>query len=185
MVSYGLMYRYVPESELNERYVLEPNIDTVVNYTEADAKDSKFSSDAAEIIAREIMKSRIMKSAAAVSENNSDGGSTSRNAAKPRKVNKRSAETLMSMDTSAMAAAKKCVSKAKVARDFFGRVIKSETTQKSKNAGDQGSAGAIDDESKENGKKNRRLVNTSKVWFKYQEGFSNAVKRSVKLNEFL
>ena len=174
------MYRYVPESELNERYALEPNIDSVVNYTEADVQDSKFSSDSAEIIAREIMKSRIIKSV--VSDDKISGSSTGE--AKARKVNKRSAETLMSMDTSAMAAAKKCVSKAKVARDFFGRVIKPESQKPKTSFGDSKTEDSEDSKEK-NLKKNRRLVNTSKVWFKYQEGFSNAVKRSVKLSEFL
>ena len=56
------MYRFVPETEIGERYILDPNIDTVINYTPEDTEKNKLSADAAEIISREILKSRIKSS---------------------------------------------------------------------------------------------------------------------------
>ena len=80
-----------------------------------------------------------------------------------------------------MAAAKKCVTKTKVARDFFGRVIQTKTLAPKTQAEQEKS----DLESENRKKESKLLVKSSKVWFKFQQGYSNAVKRNVKIGEFV
>lgn len=182
MISYNLTYTQERTPEGQYLFNLDPNVEEVIRFS--DIKPSKQLTYAARnIIAREVELEKVRRSEAyfaasmAQSQNKSSKidvsnkldsaiGQTSEK--QPKKATSTSA--IIPNHLQKLEAKKINESEgAKAAKDFFGRVIPLEV---------QNQMAAM-----KNDKKYNNEIVKSDIWFRFKEGFSNAVRRTIKMKD--
>ncbi|XP_013395574.1 chromosome transmission fidelity protein 18 homolog [Lingula anatina] len=159
MIAYNMTYRQERTPEGQYTYVLDPSLDEVVHFTGL-KPERQLTYAAKQLIAREIELEKMRRSEAVLERAEKQPVAPvtkkSANPAVPNHLQKLEAKPIREVEE-------------KPAVDFFGRVI--QTKRKKENA------------SPENAKKKNIL--DGDVWFHFKEGYSNAVRRTVRVQDFL
>ncbi|XP_011890195.1 PREDICTED: chromosome transmission fidelity protein 18 homolog isoform X4 [Cercocebus atys] len=180
MLAYSLTYRQERTPDGQYIYKLEPNVEELCRFPELPAR-KPLTYQAKQLIAREIEVEKMRRAEASAQAENSPqvdgsssglegllGGSGEKGVCRPAPRNhEQRLEHIM----------RRAVREEQPERDFFGRVVVRSTAAPS--AGDT----APEQDSVE-----RRMgtaVGRSEVWFRFNEGVSNAVRRSLYIRDLL
>ncbi|XP_015298170.3 chromosome transmission fidelity protein 18 homolog isoform X1 [Macaca fascicularis] len=180
MLAYSLTYRQERTPDGQYIYRLEPNVEELCRFPELPAR-KPLTYQAKQLIAREIEVEKMRRAEALARAENSPqvdgsspglegllGGSGEKGVCRPAPRNhEQRLEHIM----------RRAVREEQPERDFFGRVVVRSTAARS--AGDT----APEQDSVE-----RRMgtaVGRSEVWFRFNEGVSNAVRRSLYIRDLL
>uniref|UniRef100_A0A8D2JX73 Chromosome transmission fidelity protein 18 homolog n=1 Tax=Theropithecus gelada TaxID=9565 RepID=A0A8D2JX73_THEGE len=180
MLAYSLTYRQERTPDGQYIYRLEPNVEELCRFPELPAR-KPLTYQAKQLIAREIEVEKMRRAEASAQAENSPqvdgsssglegllGGSGEKGVCRPAPRNhEQRLEHIM----------RRAVREEQPERDFFGRVVVRSTAAPS--AGDT----APEQDSVE-----RRMgtaVGRSEVWFRFNEGVSNAVRRSLYIRDLL
>ncbi|XP_011822411.1 PREDICTED: chromosome transmission fidelity protein 18 homolog, partial [Mandrillus leucophaeus] len=180
MLAYSLTYRQERTPDGQYVYRLEPNVEELCRFPELPAR-KPLTYQAKQLIAREIEVEKMRRAEASAQAENSPqvdgsssglegllGGSGEKGVCRPAPHNhEQRLEHIM----------RRAVREEQPERDFFGRVVVRSTAAPS--AGDT----APEQDSVE-----RRMgtaVGRSEVWFRFNEGVSNAVRRSLYIRDLL
>lgn len=156
MIAYNMTYNQEKTPEGQYTYVLDPNMEEVARFTGM-KQHKQLTYAAKQLISREIGLERLRR-------NETPGLSSKETKMKleknsdvvPNHLQRLEAKPVMSREEAAE-------------RDFFGRIIKRKTPE------------AQRDDKQE---KKKNVLNTD-IWFHFTEGFSNAVRRNVRVQDFL
>nr|XP_022313340.1 chromosome transmission fidelity protein 18 homolog [Crassostrea virginica] len=157
MIAYNMTYNQEKTPEGQYVYVLDPNMEEVARFTGM-KQHKQLTYAAKQLISREIGLERLRRNetpVVSVKETKKKWENSSDSV--PNHLQRLEAKPVMSQEEVAE-------------RDFFGRIIKRKTPEAKK------------DEHQEKKKKN--VLNTD-IWFHFTEGFSNAVRRNVRVEDFL
>lgn len=164
MIGYNLTYHQERNFEGQYTYVLDPNIEEAVKFTGL-PQHRQLPYATKQLIAREIELEKMRRTERSLTAHQntscpvvSPSGSKKADESKPKKP-----LVVLSLDTS-----KVKPREAKPALDFFGRPVKVKPQPK------EGSASVQSPQAK-----------PSLIWFRFNEGYSNAVRKSVKVQELL
>ncbi|ESO09825.1 hypothetical protein HELRODRAFT_186286 [Helobdella robusta] len=178
MLAYNLSYLQCRTPDGRYNYIIEPNIHDVVNFF--DSKTSRqMSYSCKQLVAREIELEKMRRLEMSKSQ---DPRCKSEPAVSKSSTpsNKQPAGHLRRMLQPKPLEQGKEI---KVQVDFFGRKIDKQTQKPAKH---NNSGGATEELQRQT---NDSITSTksvfSDVWYRYKEGFTNAVKRSVKVADFL
>jgi len=165
LISYNLTYKQERNLEGQYTYVLEPNIEELVVFPGLPQRRQLLYATK-QLIAREVemekmrQSEQVIKSSETVNEKPGTSGSQKTDiVAKQKLVPKKFGKVLDRPQV-----------------DFFGRVVKTDNAvkeapvAKKKNEVDEGKIS---------------LVMNTKTWFRFNEGYTNAVRRTIKMPEFL
>ncbi|XP_068762214.1 chromosome transmission fidelity protein 18 homolog [Montipora capricornis] len=163
MIGYNLTYHQERNFEGQYTYVLDPNIEEAVKFPGL-PQHRQLTYAAKQLISREIELEKMRRAERKAFEDTCCTVATTsdykdRGESKPKKP-----VVVLSLETS-----KAKPREAKPALDFFGRPIKAKPQL-----------------AEQNGRKRQSLQSKpSLIWFRFNEGYSNAVRKSVKVQEFL
>lgn len=163
MIGYNLTYHQERNFEGQYTYVLDPNIEEAVKFPGL-PQHRQLTYAAKQLISREIELEKMRRAERKAFEDTCCTVATTsdykdRGESKPKKP-----VLVLSLETS-----KAKPREAKPALDFFGRPIKAKPQL-----------------AEQNGRKRQSLQSKpSVIWFRFNEGYSNAVRKSVKVQEFL
>lgn len=163
-IAYSISYQQERNQETGQyQYRMEPDIESLVWFPET-KRASSLSYGSKQLISHQIELEKMRRIDAAKAEFASEKNISQKKVETPAEImtpkgSKKTSNHLATLT------AKPVDIKPVVATDFFGRVIKVDPTmQLKKSEGD--------------------LVK-SDIWFKFKEGYSNAVRRNVKIKNFL
>ncbi|XP_036890394.1 chromosome transmission fidelity protein 18 homolog isoform X1 [Sturnira hondurensis] len=180
MLAYSLTYRQERTPDGQYVYRLEPNLEEVCRFPELPAR-KPLTYQAKQLIAREIEMEKMRRAEALVR----DGGSPQADESSPRaKGPPGDAEgkgtqlpTPRSHEQRLERILKRAALEDQTERDFFGRVVVK-----------RAAAQSAEDAAPETDAVERRMgtaVGRSDVWFRFKEGVSNAVRRSLHIRDLL
>ncbi|OWF51090.1 chromosome transmission fidelity protein 18 homolog [Mizuhopecten yessoensis] len=165
MIAYNMTYLQEKSPDGQYIYSLDPKVDEVVKFLGM-KQQRQLTYAAKQLIARETSERSVGEE---VSRNR--GGSTSLSSSNQSKTDEAFIPNhKRRLDPKAVSVAPEEV----IVRDFFGRIIKRKTPE----AKPKQTAGG------EEVKKKKNVLNTD-VWFHFKGGFSNAVRRNVRVQDFL
>ena len=165
LISYNLTYRQERNLEGQYTYVLEPNIEELVTYTGL-AQHRQLLYATKQLIGREVEMEKMRQADRIIKKGDESAGT--------------------SIDSSITKSAgstshKRQLQPKKIDRyvdrpqlDFFGRVIKPNTNKNKE----------VKSKKTKDDQRITLVINTS-TWFRFNEGYTNAVRRTIKLPEFL
>jgi len=166
MISYNLTYQQERGPEAQYTYLLEPNIEELTTYTGL-PQHRHLPYGTKQLIAREVDMEK-MRIAEGVMKPSKHLNPTSSSKKDPITTSKE----ILEKQKLAPKFLQKCIGGERPQLDFFGRVIKPNSTQ--------GNAAMRKQESKK-----KPSILYDDVIFKFNEGYTNAVRRTVKVHEFL
>lgn len=168
MISYNLTYHQEKSFEGQYTYVLEPHVDEVVKFPGL-KQTRQLSYASKQLVAREIELEKMRRSEQAraslnvqkpevmTSGKDRGKGGEPKTPAIPNHLQRLTAKPLGKQEETQV-------------KDFFGRIMKKTTPEsKSNKSGDE---------------KIKTNVLATDIWFHFQQGYSNAVRRNVKVKEF-
>ncbi|XP_072043772.1 chromosome transmission fidelity protein 18 homolog [Amphiura filiformis] len=174
MIGYNLTYHQERSVEGQYNYVLDPNIEEVVRFSGAPpVKQMTYASK--QLIAREISLEKMRRTEKNARANNKEQASSKQQTKKQASKDKPTEPAVPRHKEKLQP--KKIVVEDKPARDFFGRLIPTKAAQQNK----EGSTSAAP-QSKQ---KEKTQLRTSKLWYKFNEGFSNAVRQNIRIQDLL
>lgn len=169
MIAYNMTYLQEKSPDGQYIYSLDPRVDEVVKFLGM-KQQRQLTYAAKQLIAREIVMEKMRRSEMGRGEARR-GAPKSQSSSKDLETDE---EFIPNHKRRLDPKSVSVVPEEVVVRDFFGRIIKKKTPEaKPKQSGDA-----------EEKKKKRNVLSTD-VWFHFKEGFSNAVRRNVKIQDFL
>ncbi|XP_033750100.1 chromosome transmission fidelity protein 18 homolog [Pecten maximus] len=169
MIAYNMTYLQEKSPDGQYIYSLDPKVDEVVKFLGM-KQQRQLTYAAKQLIAREIVMEKMRRSELGRGEAKRGKSNSQLSSSESKTDEEFIPNHKRRLDPKAVSVAPEEV----VVRDFFGRVIKKKTPEsKPKQTGDA-----------EEVKKKRNVLNTD-VWFHFKEGFSNAVRRNVRIQDFL
>ncbi|XP_048576274.1 chromosome transmission fidelity protein 18 homolog isoform X2 [Nematostella vectensis] len=163
MIAYNLTYHQERNSDGQYNYTLDPNIEEAVKFPGL-AQHKQLTYATKQLVAREIDLEKMRRAESVMYAHAQD--TPSKLSSESKAVKKEKPNVVTKLDTT-----KVMVKEEKVALDFFGRPIK---RKEPKNAG-KGS----------DGKKEESKCAAQEIWFRFNEGYSNAVRKNIKIQELL
>ncbi|KAK3091861.1 hypothetical protein FSP39_023205 [Pinctada imbricata] len=163
MIAYNMTYHQEKSPEGQYLYVLDPNMEEVIRFSGM-KQHKQLTYAAKQLISREIELERLRR------KENRDVTNTSKEKNQEKKVGDKSNPVVPNHLQKLEAKPLAQIGGTMVQKDFFGRVIKRKSLENKPQA------------KTENKKKN---VLQTDIWFHFTEGFSNAVRRNVKVKDFL
>ncbi|XP_056018073.1 chromosome transmission fidelity protein 18 homolog [Ostrea edulis] len=155
MIAYNMTYNQEKTPEGQYAYVLDPNMEVVTRFPGM-KQHKQLTYAAKQLISREIGLERLRRNETPVLSSKEAKKNLDKDSDfVPNHLQKLEAKPVMSKEEM-------------VERDFFGRIIKRKTPEAKK----------------ENEKEKKNVLNTD-IWFHFTEGFSNAVRRNVRVKDFL
>ncbi|XP_044184420.1 chromosome transmission fidelity protein 18 homolog isoform X3 [Acropora millepora] len=161
MIGYNLTYHQERNFEGQYTYVLDPNIEEAVKFPGL-PQHRQLTYATKQLISREIELEKMRRAERNLKNNGVNGSCPGRISS-----NYKNTKATKPNNTIAVFDTKAKPREVKPALDFFGRpiTIKSQTADKEKS--------------------DSRQSKPSHIWFRFNEGYSNAVRKSVKVQEFL
>ncbi|KAF4074880.1 hypothetical protein AMELA_G00228290 [Ameiurus melas] len=174
MINYNLTYRQERTTEGQYTYVLEPNIEDVVRFPGLPPR-RQLTYQVKQLIARETELERMRRVERAQQKRNPQTETVEevKEVKKPQAKKQTSRNHHQRLEN----IVKQTVVESKPETDFFGRAV----VPKEKPSADS----ATDGDGKPSGERMGKAVGNSDVWFRFNEGVSNAVRRSVYIRELL
>eukprot|EP00088_Acartia_fossae_P024597 TRINITY_DN2552_c0_g1_i1.p1 TRINITY_DN2552_c0_g1~~TRINITY_DN2552_c0_g1_i1.p1 ORF type:complete len:946 (-),score=309.66 TRINITY_DN2552_c0_g1_i1:176-3013(-) len=184
-IAYNITYQQERNSEGQYEYRMDPDVESIVAFTGV-KRTVQLTYASKQLISHEIELEKMRRIDAMIARNAAADaaaasaaevppsatptkpGGPSRSSQDPGSVSKSGTPQGSKTTTSHLQklTPKQVVIKDQQAKDFFGRVIKRAQPKKSE------------------GEKKNDIVKTD-IWFKFKEGYSNAVRRNVKLKDFM
>ncbi|XP_070580731.1 chromosome transmission fidelity protein 18 homolog isoform X2 [Ptychodera flava] len=168
MIAYNLTYHQARSQDGQYNYVLEPNVEEVIKFSGSGPK-KQMTYATKQLIAREIGLEKMRRTYKALSAQDTPKKKT----ASDDKV-KDKGKKPVPRHKEKLEAKKITLRDEKPVQDFFGRVI--EAAPKSNT-----------DESNEGGAEEAHAANVIKntLWYKFKEGYTNAIRRQVRIQDLL
>lgn len=173
MINYNLTYRQDRTPEGQYTYVLEPNIEDVVRFPGLPPR-RQLTYQVKQLIARETELEKMRRMERAQQKRNPQNTETvNKNQAENKVVVKKHTNHQQRLEN----IVKQTVVESKPELDFFGRAIVPKEKPVVTTTGEDGKVGGAIQIGK--------AVGNSDVWFRFNEGVSNAVRRNVYIRELL
>ncbi|XP_040297159.1 chromosome transmission fidelity protein 18 homolog isoform X2 [Bufo bufo] len=176
MLAYNLTYHQERTMDGQYVYKLDPNVEDVCRFPELPAR-KQLTYQAKQLIAREIELEKMRRSEAFQQARNARKDNTSKSEEKPGKesvVKPPAKPTTLNHEQRLENIMKKTTFEEKPEKDFFGRQIVKKVIS---------IANGVQEVSVE--KKMGTAVGNSHVWFRFNEGVSNAVRRNIYIKDLL
>ncbi|XP_038065359.1 chromosome transmission fidelity protein 18 homolog [Patiria miniata] len=190
MIAYNLTYNQERSAEGQYNYVLDPNLDSVVRFSST-PPTKQMTYAAKQLIAREITLEKMRRSEAAVGGKNRDMKKGSKPSAPAKKVGP-SAQSKVPRHLEKLQPKKVQDEPEKPTRDFFGRIIKKKSpgpkladTAASTDGVDANNDPGSSQNSKAEARREQQEQLAGKLWYKFNQGFTNAVRKTVRIQDLL
>ncbi|XP_006814806.1 chromosome transmission fidelity protein 18 homolog, partial [Saccoglossus kowalevskii] len=167
MIAYNLTYQQRRSPEGQYTYCLEPNIEEVVKFGGLPVK-KQMTYATKQLIAREIELEKMRRSEGVTTKENKE----QKNPVEANTGDKKQQSTVP-RHKEKLQPKKFDIVEDQPTRDFFGRIVKVPLKE---NTGEQES------EAEEN-KKSKR--NNCVLWYKFHEGYTNAIRRNIQIKDLL
>ncbi|XP_022092575.1 chromosome transmission fidelity protein 18 homolog isoform X2 [Acanthaster planci] len=186
MIAYNLTYNQERSTEGQYNYVLDPNLDSVARFSNT-PPTKQMTYAAKQLIAREIALEKMRRSEATIGSKTGD--TKKRTKPTSAKRDEGAASTKVPRHLEKLQPKKVQDEPEKPTRDFFGRIIKKKTPEpKSADATDSSSASnepGSSQSSKAEARREQQEQLSGKVWYKFNQGFTNAVRKTVRIQDLL
>uniref|UniRef100_W5U7K3 Chromosome transmission fidelity protein 18 homolog n=1 Tax=Ictalurus punctatus TaxID=7998 RepID=W5U7K3_ICTPU len=174
MINYNLTYRQERTAEGQYTYVLEPNIEDVVRFPGVPPR-RQLTYQVKQLIARETELERMRRVERAQQKRNPQTETVEevKEVKKPQAKKQTSRNHHQRLEN----IVKQTVVESKPETDFFGRAVAPKEKPSAHSA--------TDEDGRPGGSRIGKAVGNSDVWFRFNEGVSNAVRRNVYIRELL
>ncbi|CAH1273627.1 CHTF18 [Branchiostoma lanceolatum] len=174
MIAYNLTYQQERTQEGQYQYLLEPNMEEAIRFSDQPPK-KQLTYAAKQLIAKEIEVEKMRRSEALLMSRNRNLPPTEEKAQKTGQKSDPAAEGAVPNHLAKLQPKKITVAEEKPAVDFFGRVIKKKTPERNKDASSSNS-GTSQQVSR---------AGTGTIYYKFNEGFSNAIRKNIPIQDLL
>ncbi|XP_060116875.1 chromosome transmission fidelity protein 18 homolog [Heteronotia binoei] len=179
MLAYNLTYLQERTPDGQYIYKLDPNVEEICRFPELPAR-RPLTYQAKQLIAREIELEKMRRTEAALRTRNSNQEPAVSQPAKEggQKPCTKTESQVRNHEQRLDAIVKRATFEEKPETDFFGRVVVKKTVSASTGANKGPEKNTTD-------KRVGRAVGQSDVWFRFNEGVSNAVRRNIYIKDLL
>jgi len=174
MISYNLTYRQEKNEDGNYVYVLEPNISEICSLVKQ--IENKYFGNYAnkQLISKEVESEKMRRSESLLKGKNTNNNADvddNKNTPKKKHVETKTKNHLQYRVATPPSVKKKAQLHEKPVQDFFSRFTKVKRTSEAKKKTEV----TINDPG----------IGNSQVWFKFNEGYSNAVRKTLYIKDFV
>ncbi|XP_019614047.1 PREDICTED: LOW QUALITY PROTEIN: chromosome transmission fidelity protein 18 homolog [Branchiostoma belcheri] len=174
MIAYNLTYQQERSPEGQYQYLLEPNMEEATRFSDQPPK-KQLTYAAKQLIAKEIEVEKMRRSEALLMSRNRNVPTPEEKTQETGQKSDGTAEGAVPNHLAKLQPKKITVAEEKPAVDFFGRVIKKKTPERNKDASSSNSSSSQ--------KVSREGMGT--VYYKFNEGVSNAIRKNIPIQDLL
>ncbi|XP_078611999.1 chromosome transmission fidelity protein 18 homolog [Branchiostoma floridae x Branchiostoma japonicum] len=174
MIAYNLTYQQERTQEGQYQYLLEPNMEEAIRFSDQPPK-KQLTYAAKQLIAKEIEVEKMRRSEALLMSRNRNLPTPEEKVQKTGQKSDAAADGAVPNHLAKLQPKKITVAEEKPAVDFFGRVIKKKTPERNKDASTNNSS-------------TRQQVSRAgmgTIFYKFNEGFSNAIRKNIPIRDLL